>query len=128
MEVGRKGAVHRATDHWVSAGQAHQDKWALAIDRLRQELKGYEHDRLRNLGARIRVNIIRRHWLCSAPRLMAAYLVWVNRGRGKAQRHLLLGVGLSIVWAIIVALLFSNTRAASATISRPCRPAPTRWP
>lgn len=61
------------------------------------------------------MDITKQHWLCNAPRLMVAYLVWVNRGRGKAQRHLLLVVGLIIVWVIIVALLFSNTRAASAS-------------
>jgi len=46
---------------------------------------------------------------------MAGYLVWVNRGRGNVQRHLLLAFGLIIVWAVIAALLFSTEQTAAAS-------------
>jgi hypothetical protein len=61
------------------------------------------------------VNTVSRRWLCNAPRLMAGYLVWVNRGRGSTQGCLLLVVGLILVWAIIAALLFRAEPEASAS-------------
>jgi hypothetical protein len=61
------------------------------------------------------VNIVGRHWLRNAPRLMAGYLVWVNRGRGKAQRNLLLVTGLIIVWVVTVAFIFSTEQEAAAS-------------
>jgi hypothetical protein len=56
-----------------------------------------------------------RQWLCGAPRLMSAYLVVMNRGRGKSWRDLVLVLGLIVVWAVIVAFSFWTERETSAS-------------
>jgi hypothetical protein len=56
-----------------------------------------------------------RQWLCGAPRLRSAYLVVMNRGRGKAWRDLVLVLGLIVVWAVIVAFSFWTERETSAS-------------
>lgn len=61
------------------------------------------------------MNTASRHWLCEAPRLMAGYLVWVNCGRGNIQRHLLLALGLIVVWSVIATILFSTEQEAAAS-------------
>jgi hypothetical protein len=53
-------------------------------------------------------------WLRSTPRLMAAYLTWLNRRRYHPRAHLLRAAALLAVWAIIASLLFATAQPATA--------------
>jgi hypothetical protein len=54
-------------------------------------------------------------WLRGAPRLRTANWALRNRGPGKARRYLMLGLGLIVAWAIMMALCFSTRHDASAS-------------
>jgi len=62
--------------------------------------------------------VIRRR-LANAPRLLTAYLVWINRPPIRVRRLLFAAFALSIFWAGIVSMYLRNDRkAAAVTIDR----------
>lgn len=56
---------------------------------------------------------VTKRWLAKAPVLLTAYLVWVNRGRRRRQRELLVTLALSIAWMAAASIYVHADRAAA---------------